>query len=117
MVTVNVKRNEQNGIEEITISGHANAGKHGSDIVCAAVSAISLGLINSVDLLLGSNPDVQFADKEGGFINWKVGCHQDPLVSEKQQLLAESMVVSLFMIAETNGRYVSIQDPKWQGGV
>lgn len=117
MVTVKVKRNEQNEIENITISGHANAGKHGSDIVCAAVSAISLGLINSVDLLLGSNPDVQFADKEGGFINWKVGRHQDPLVSEKQQLLAESMVVSLFMIAETNGRYVSIQDPKWQGGV
>lgn len=117
MVTVTVKRNERNEIEEITISGHAHAGKHGSDVVCAAVSAVSLGTINSADLLLGSNPNVQFAEREGGYIHWKVGDCPDPLISEKQQLLAESLVVSLFMIAETNGKYVSIQDPKWQGGV
>jgi uncharacterized protein YsxB (DUF464 family) len=117
MVTIIVKRNGQNEIEEITISGHANAGKHGSDVVCAAVSAISLGLINSVDLLLGTNPDVQFAEKEGGFFHWKLGRLKDSNANEKQQLLAESMVVSLFMVAETNGRFVSIQDQKWQGGV
>ncbi|WP_421616874.1 ribosomal-processing cysteine protease Prp [Brevibacillus sp. TJ4] len=117
MITIIVKRNEQTEIEEITISGHANAGKHGSDVVCAAVSAISLGLINSVDLLLGTNPDVRFAEKEGGFFNWKLRPLADRNASEKQQLLAESMVVSLFMVAETNGRFVSIHDTKWQGGV
>jgi len=117
MVTVTVKRNGQNQIEEITISGHANAGKRGSDIVCAAVSAISLGLINSVDVLLGTNPDVQFADREGGYFHWKLSRLADREVSEKEQLLAESMVVSLFMVAQTNGKYISIQDSKWQGGV
>lgn len=117
MVTVQVQRNEQNEIEAITISGHANAGKHGSDIVCAAVSAISLGLINATDLLLNSHPDVQLAESDGGFLKWNVRPVADKLVSEKQQLLAESLVVSLFMIAETNGKYVAVHDSKWQGGV
>ncbi|MDF2681991.1 MAG: ysxB [Brevibacillus sp.] len=117
MITVKVQRNEQNEIEVITVSGHANAGKHGSDIVCSAVSAVSLGLINASDILLNSNPDVQFAEKDGGFLKWTVRPVDDQLLREKQQLLAESMVVSLFMIAESYGKYVSVHDTKWQGGV
>ncbi|WNC16716.1 ribosomal-processing cysteine protease Prp [Brevibacillus brevis] len=117
MVTVNVQRNEQNEIEVITMTGHANAGKHGSDLVCAAVSAVSLGLINAADLLLGKSPDVQFAEKDGGFLQWDLRRTDDDALREKQMLLAESMVVSLFMIAETNGKYVAVHDTKWQGGV
>lgn len=117
MITVKVQRNEQNEIEAITVSGHANAAKHGSDIVCSAVSAVSMGTINAVDLLLNSDPDVQLAEKDGGFLKWNVRPVEDPLFSEKQQLLAEGMVVSLFMIAESYGKYVTVHDTKWQGGV
>jgi len=117
MITVKVQRNEQNEIEAITVSGHACAGKHGSDIVCSAVSAVSMGTINAADLLLNSNPDVQLAEKDGGFLKWNVHPADDRLVSEKQQLLAESMVVSLLMIAESYGQYVTVYDTKWQGGV
>ncbi|CAJ1003404.1 MULTISPECIES: ribosomal-processing cysteine protease Prp [Bacillales] len=116
MITVTVQRNAHCEIEEIAISGHANAGRHGEDIVCAAVSAVSLGIVNSIQPLLGFVPDVEHAAEEGGFLRWRVGRLDDARLHEKQQLLAESMVVALFVVAETNGKYVAIHDSKWQGG-
>jgi uncharacterized protein YsxB (DUF464 family) len=115
MITVEVKRNPI-GIEEIIVSGHANADEHGKDIVCSAVSAISFGTLNSVHVLLGIMPDVRQADKNGGYLCWRLSPVADKAASEKQQLLAESMAISLIGIAETYGRYVTVYDTKWQGG-
>ena len=41
MIEVIVNR-ASHGIHEISISGHANAGAYGADIVCSAVSAVML---------------------------------------------------------------------------
>ncbi len=115
MIQVTVQRTK-NGIQEVTISGHAYAAEPGSDIVCSAVSGISLGTLNSVHLLLGVTPDVQMAESGGGFLRWSVASLEDEKLHEKQQLLAESMVIALLAVAEQYGEYVSVQDPKWQGG-
>lgn len=115
MIQVQVKRN-QTRIEEISVSGHANAAAHGSDIVCSAVSAISFGALNSVHVLLGIMPDVEQADNGGGYLRWRLSAPSDQDVDGKEQLLAESMVVALVGIAEQYGKYVTVQDTKWQGG-
>lgn len=115
MIQIIVRRN-QHGIEEVVISGHANAAEHGSDIVCAAVSGISFGVLNAIQPLLGLLPDVQQAQRGGGFLRWCLHRLDDDKLQEKQQLLAESMVISLLAVSEQNGKYVSVQDGKWQGG-
>ncbi|MFY0543439.1 ribosomal-processing cysteine protease Prp [Brevibacillus sp. H7] len=115
MIEVVVERT-QNGIKEVTISGHAYAAEPGSDIVCSAVSGISLGTLNSVHLLLGVTPDVQQAERGGGFLRWSVRPLEDAKLHEKQQLLAESMVIALLAVAEQYGEYVTVKDAKWQGG-
>lgn len=115
MVEVTVRRSE-NGIEEVVISGHANAGKYGSDIVCSAVSAISFGILNSIYPLLGIIPEVQQAEQGGGFLRWRLRHPDDEQLHEKQQLLAESMAIALLAVSEQNGKFISVHDPKWQGG-
>jgi uncharacterized protein YsxB (DUF464 family) len=115
MIEVTVRR-DQNGIAEIEIAGHANAARHGKDIVCSAVSAISIGILNGIEPLLGVIPDVEQAPKGGGFLRWRLASVTDDALYEKQQLLAESMVIALISVAQQYGQYVSVQDAKWQGG-
>ena len=45
-------RTESGTIHQFRITGHAGAGEYGEDIVCAAVSALSINAINSVSHLL-----------------------------------------------------------------
>ncbi len=115
MIEVQVVRS-QFGVSEVTISGHAHAGKHGQDIVCSAVSAVSLGTLNGIQPLLGFVPDVELAEKGGGFIKWRVQELADERLHEQQQLLAESMIITLVGIAHRYGKYVVVHDTKWQGG-
>lgn len=41
MIKVSVVRNQQKQIVSFEMSGHADAGPHGQDIVCAGASAVS----------------------------------------------------------------------------
>jgi uncharacterized protein YsxB (DUF464 family) len=115
MITVIVRR-DSSGIREIEITGHANAAAYGSDIVCAAVSGISIGILNGIEPLLGLIPDVEQAPSGGGFLRWRLGHPDDDGLHEKQQLLAEGMVIALISVAQQYGQYVSVHDAKWQGG-
>ncbi|UFJ39044.1 ribosomal-processing cysteine protease Prp [Brevibacillus humidisoli] len=115
MIVITVRRDRQ-AIAEITISGHANAGEYGKDIVCSAVSAISFGMLNAVHLTMGIVPDVEQAAQEGGFLRWRVHPLDDQAGQEKLQLLAESMVISLSAVAEQYGQYVTVEDTTQKGG-
>ncbi|MGD8188830.1 ribosomal-processing cysteine protease Prp [Brevibacillus ginsengisoli] len=115
MIQVTVKRGTY-GVQEITVSGHANAAKHGQDIVCSAVSGISFGILNSVHSLLNIQPDVQQAGQEGGFLRWRVHPLDDATLHEKQQLLAESMILSLYAISQQYGKFIKVRDLTKQGG-
>ncbi len=50
MIKVRMKY-KSNMIEEISISGHAGYADKGKDLICAAVSSISIGLCNAIDNL------------------------------------------------------------------
>lgn len=112
MIEVIVNR-ASHGIHEICISGHANAGAYGSDIVCSAVSGISFGILNAIQPLLGIIPDVAQATEGGGFLRWTLPSLEDAELREKQQLLAESMVIALLSVAQQYGKYVKVHDQKW----
>jgi len=116
MIEVIVNR-ASHGIHEICISGHANAGAYGADIVCSAVSGISFGILNGIQPLTGITPDVSAAQEGGGFLKWKLSSSEDEAILEKQQLLAESMVIALLSVEAQYGKYVKVKDEKWQGGV
>lgn len=112
MIKVQVKRHPSGDIEGFTIDGHAGYANPGEDIVCAAVSGISFGMINAVEMLL----DVTLPAKQndGGYLH----CTVPELSADKQeklQLLLEGMICSLRSVAMEYGDFVKVNDSKVKG--
>ncbi|HLS35383.1 MAG TPA: ribosomal-processing cysteine protease Prp [Bacillota bacterium] len=107
MVIVNVCK-KGNEIEEITISGHAESGPAGYDLVCAGVSAVSFGAINAVYRLANVKLIIE-QRKEGGYlhISFPEGLTQSQW--EKAQLQLRSMIVSLQTIEEQYSDYIQVK--------
>lgn len=111
MIRIRVKRDGQNRVQRVLITGHAYFDKHGKDIVCAAVSGISIGMVNAIEQLFG----VQMHAENDG--DGKVDCRlpdevRDPEQREKIGLLLEAMVVSLQNVADEFPSYVKISEWK-----
>ncbi|GAB6991394.1 ribosomal-processing cysteine protease Prp [Paenibacillus pini] len=106
MINVRILRREDHSIHGFVVKGHAKYAKHGEDIVCAAVSVVTVGTVNSIEALTGTVMDSRMND---GFLSGDVPLIEDTVVQKQVQLLLESMVVMLNSIAESYGKYIQIQ--------
>lgn len=106
MIRATINRTKSGSIQSFTISGHAGFAAHGSDIVCAGVSAVSFGAVNSIISLTGITPDIeQGAD---GFLRCDFPDNLPEETQEKVQLLLEGMVVSLQTMERDYGKHIKI---------
>lgn len=86
----------------IIVDGHARYAETGNDIVCAAVSALSQGLIHSLDALTDDSISYTLADGH-------IDIHYKNL-SERGKLLVDSFFIAVSDIQLTYGeRYVQIR--------
>ncbi|MFB6467996.1 ribosomal-processing cysteine protease Prp [Cytobacillus sp. Hz8] len=106
MIHVNLKRTESGNIQSFTLSGHALFANHGNDIVCAGVSAVSIGAINSIMALTGVTPEIEQSDS--GFLQCVIPDDLKEETQEKVQLLLEGMLVSLQTIERDYGDHIKI---------
>jgi|HigsolmetaAR203D_1030402.scaffolds.fasta_scaffold01114_12 uncharacterized protein YsxB (DUF464 family) len=108
MIRVTVVRERQSGrIAGFTLVGHAQYAEPGKDIVCAGVSAVAFGTVNSVEALLGVTLDCTTDEREGR-LEAQVPKLADAAREERLQLLLESMVVMLNDIGRSYGKYMKI---------
>ena len=106
MIRATINRTKSGSIQSFTISGHAGFAAHGSDIVCAGVSAVSFGAVNSIISLTGVTPDIeQGAD---GFLRCEIPGDLPEETQEKIQLLLEGMVVSLQTMERDYGKHIKL---------
>jgi uncharacterized protein YsxB (DUF464 family) len=111
MIEITITRTDSNQIRKFEISGHAFFAKRGKDIVCAGVSAVSVGAINAVHALMGVTPII---DQEDGFLRCVIPENLPEDINEKVQLLLEGMVISLQTIEEEYGKNLTITFKKWE---
>ncbi|WP_332689478.1 ribosomal-processing cysteine protease Prp [Halalkalibacter lacteus] len=109
MITVVITRNDMSDIVSFTMSGHADSGPHGHDLVCAGASAVSFGSVNAITALCKVELEVEM-EKDGGFLRCYVPSSLDDVTFEKVQLLLEGMIVSLESIAEEYSSYIQVND-------
>ncbi len=64
MIRIYVKRDKENNIVEYKVTGHAGYDKHGSDIVCSAVSALTQASIIGLIKVAGISVDYS-VDSDG----------------------------------------------------
>ncbi|WP_394217913.1 ribosomal-processing cysteine protease Prp [Halobacillus trueperi] len=106
MIHVSMFRS-QGEITGFEISGHAESGPYGHDLVCAAVSAVSFGAVNAVISLCGFEPDVEQGG-EGGYLKITLPEDLDDAIHSKAQTLLEGMQVSLETIEQEYDQYMKI---------
>jgi len=107
LIIVSILRQKDDNIVGFKVSGHANYADNGKDIVCAGVSAITVGTVNSIEELTGT---VMKSKVKSGFLNAKLPTDLKAEVSEQVQLLLSSMVVMLKSIEDSYGTYIQIQN-------
>lgn len=110
MIQAWVKRNNENAIIEVKIEGHAEYADPGYDLVCAGVSAVTFGIANSIEELLGIDPIYQVGDL--GFLHFRLSENHDPELWRNIQLLLESLIISLKTIEESYSDYIRIRNWK-----
>lgn len=107
MIQVTVYR-KANQIHAFRISGHADSGPYGYDLVCAGVSAVTFGAVNAVMKLCGTDLEIEQAN-EGGFLHVSLPNHLHNDVMERIQLLFEGMIISLETIEQEYSEFISIE--------
>ena len=107
MIIVSITRAKDGSIHDFEVKGHAGYAKPGEDIVCAGVSAVTVGTVNSIESLTGV---VMNSRMKNGFLSSSLPPIEDETVESKVQLLLESMLVMLNDIADSYGEYIQIKD-------
>ncbi|MDO4680224.1 MAG: ribosomal-processing cysteine protease Prp [Aerococcus sp.] len=94
MITVHFKSNQQHQWIAMEASGHALSGEYGHDLVCAAVSTLTISLVNNIERLTGMPPIVDM-DPAGGYLYLERPEELTPTQLETFQLLMESTYLAL----------------------
>ncbi|KMO86809.1 hypothetical protein AB840_06260 [Megasphaera cerevisiae DSM 20462] len=99
MIIIMLQHDKHHILNGFEISGHSGYDEAGSDIVCAAVSALAqtalLGLMKYV-------PDAVKYDMQDGFLS----VHVDPCSDASPQIILETMKLGLEQIARQYESYV-----------
>ena len=102
MITIKVRKKD-GSYEEFISKGHAGYAEAGQDIVCAAVSALIITTVNSLEKFTDDKFDVQEKD---GFVS----IHFRNNLSERAMLLMDSLLLGLTEIAGSyNNRYLTVK--------
>ena len=106
MIHVTVEKQGEDYVR-IVSEGHAEYAKNGSDIVCAAVSALLINAVNSLDQLTQDGFAVDEGGSEGGFLS--VALEQPQ--SAEGRLLLDSLMLGLQSISENYGEaFLTIEE-------
>ncbi len=109
MIRILIERNQSGEVNRVCIKGHAGYAEHGKDIVCAAVSGISVGLVNAIEKLTGVR--VHAVDDHPGKLDCQVPSDlNDPAVLSRIRLLLEAMILSLRDVADEAPAFVKITE-------
>ena len=99
MIYVTVSKNEAGMYDCIRMKGHAGYAERGQDIVCAAVSALLINTVNSIEQF--TSDQFQYEQEEK---NDQVVFRLVSDISSETKLLMDSLVLGLQAIEETYDR-------------
>ncbi|MDR1766736.1 MAG: ribosomal-processing cysteine protease Prp [Lachnospiraceae bacterium] len=93
--------------ESVEIDGHSGYAPSGRDIICAAVSALAVNLVNSIETFTDDRMTEVDADEDGGRICIRFGAPY----GDRTALLLDSFFLGLRSIADRYGdTYIRIID-------
>ncbi len=104
MTIVTMYRDKQGQYIGFKVNGHAGYAPDGEDIVCAAISALTITTMNSIETIVGEPFDYK-EDQEKGLMLFRLGSTG----SRDAQLLLRSMVLGLSQIQDSYPKYLKLK--------
>ena len=102
MITIEIRKSA-NGYTGFSSKGHAGYAEEGYDIICSAVSALTVNTINSIEQFTNDAFKAEAAD---GMVRWKF---TETPISKEAELLMDSLCLGLEYIQESYGKkYIKI---------
>ena len=103
MINVTIFKDSKSQYKGFEVSGHAGYSESGTDIVCAAVSILTVNAANSIESFTDDIFDVNCNDD--GYLKLLL-CDN---VSNESRLLIDSMILGLNSVIESyGGKYLKI---------
>ena len=99
MTTITITKSSDGSFKAVECKGHSGYANHGHDIVCAAISAMTINTINSIDRFTDDKPIVT-QDEDEGIIRFKF----DSPPSGDTDLLLRSFELGVTSIFEEYGK-------------
>ncbi len=106
MIKVRIVRNQEGFIREFDITGHAGYAKSGSDIVCAAVSAIAYTAVGALEELAG----IRGFSEEDGHMRCVMPEGVPGSKQEIARVILETMAIGLKQVQYSYKKYVTVLD-------
>ena len=104
MIRFTVWKSKQNQYCGFEVAGHAGFAEEGEDIVCAAVSVLTINTVNSIDEFTEDDYEVEQA-QDGGFLRMRFT--DEP--GERASLLMDSLVLGIRSIeADYGNEYITL---------
>jgi len=99
-----------NEINEITVSGHADFADSGEDIICAAVSVLTISVLNGLTEIVGRK-DLCESVKDG-YTHFTIPKTSNELQRIKTDILIATYQLGIQGIKEAYGDYIQINKEK-----
>ncbi|EEI18678.1 hypothetical protein G8J22_01570 [Lentilactobacillus hilgardii] len=95
-------------VSGITITGHADAGEYGQDIVCSAVSVLSITTVNGLQEVVGLDVNVDSDEKNGGYLSVEI-----PVIANSTKQIQSDAILKTFEngmtdIATSYSKYIKL---------
>jgi uncharacterized protein YsxB (DUF464 family) len=104
MIDIHIVRDKEGFIWEFTVKGHAGYAEHGSDIVCAAVSAVAYTAVGALDDLVG----IRNYSEKNGFMKCSIPLDVSRDKKETARIILKTMLIGFKQIRDAYKKYVSV---------
>jgi len=102
MITITIFKDSDGICRGLSSTGHAEYAKAGEDIVCSAVSALTLNVINSIEAF---TDDRFTANVDEGLVTFSF---TDKDISRESLLLIDSYILGIKGIVDDYSKYIQI---------
>ena len=109
MIQAKIYQNKKKQICGYCISGHAGFAEEGEDIVCAAVSILTINTTNAIEQLTDSAFQCEAAQEQGGYLKVVFPKLQKGQKDHDATLLLQAMVLGLEALTEEYAAYIRLQ--------
>ncbi len=106
MIRIRLCKDHLDEFVSVRVSGHADYAEYGQDIVCSAVSMLTINTVNSITHLLDIALDPQ---SDAGILVCDFPRQENRELQEKMQLLLASMFLGIQSLKENYSGYIEYE--------